>query len=83
MILGILHNFSGLVTVVGLVWSAVVVVGLSEDENVVTATEGVLEDSDWPQIDVGVITRCLVGGRTIKIPDSQLADIGDFLFNSL
>lgn len=83
VILGKFHDFSGMVTVVGLVWSAVVVVALSEDENIFATPERVLKDGNWPQVNVGVIARSLAGGRTIEIPDSQLADIGDCFINSL
>ena len=70
-------------TVVGLVWGAVVVVALGKNEDVVTTTEGVFEDGSGPQIDVRVLTRSLVGGRTIEIPNTQLTDVGDFLVNGL
>ena len=83
VLLGQLHNFSGMVTMIGLVWSAVVVVALSEDENIITTTEGVLEDGDWPQVDVGVTAWSLVGGRTIEIPNSQLPDVGNYFVNGL
>jgi hypothetical protein len=83
VILGQFHNLGGMVAVVGLVWGAVVVVALSEDEDIITTTEWVLEDGNWPQVDVGVTTWSLVGGRTIEIPGSQLADVGDFLVNGL
>lgn len=81
--LGKIHDLGGMVTVVGLVGSAIVVVALGKDEDVVTATEGVLEDGSRPQVDVGVTTRGLVGGRTIEIPDSQLANVGDFVVDGL
>lgn len=45
---------------VGPVGGTVVVVGLCEDENVVTTTEGVLEDGGWTEVDIGVMTRSLV-----------------------
>lgn len=44
--LGSLHDLVGMGTVVGHVGRAVVVVALAEDENVGTATEGVLEDGN-------------------------------------
>ena len=69
--------------VVGLVRSTVVVVTLGEDEDVVTTTEGVLEDGSGPQVDVGVATRSLIGGRAVEIPDSQLANVGHFFINGL
>ena len=83
VILGEVHDLGGMVTVVGLVGSAVVVVTLGEDEDVVTLTEGILEDGSGPQVDIGVATRGLVGGRTVEIPDTQLSDISDFLVHSL
>ena len=83
MILSEVHDLGGVVAVVGLVGSAVVVVTLGEDENVVTTTEGVLEDSSGPQVDVGVAAGSLIGGRTIEIPNTQLTDVGDFLVNGL
>ena len=83
MFLGKFHNLSGMVTVIGLVWSAVVVIALGEDEDIIAATEWIFEDGSWPQVDVGVATWSLVGGRTIKVPDSQLADVGHFLVDSL
>ena len=83
VVLGEVHDLGGMVTVVGLVGCAVVVVTLGEDENVVTFTEGVLEDGSGPQVDVGVATGGLVGGRTVEIPDTELTNIGDFLVNGL
>ena len=83
MVFGEVHDLGGMVTVVGLVRSAVVVVTLGEDEDVVTFSEGVLEDGSRPQVDIGVATRGLVGGRTVEIPYTQLTNIGDFLVNSL
>jgi hypothetical protein len=77
--LGKVHDLGSVVTVVGLVGSAIVVVTLSEDEDVVTATEGVLENGSGPQVDIGVATRSLVGGRTVEIPDTELTNVGDFL----
>ena len=83
MFLSEVHDLGGMVAVVGLVGSAVVVVTLGEDEDVVTTTEGVLEDGSGPQVDVGVAAGSLIGGRTIEIPNTQLADVGDFLVNGL
>ena len=83
VVLGEVHDFGGMVTVVGLVGSAVVVIALGKDEDVVTTTEGVLEDGRGPQVDIGVATGSLVGGRTVEIPDTQLANVGDLLINSL
>ena len=54
------HDLLCVMTEVGLVGSAVGVVGLGEDEDVVTATEGVLEDGSSPKVDIGVGTIRLV-----------------------
>lgn len=83
VVLSEVHDLGGVMTVVGLVGSAIVVVTLGEDDDVVTATEGVLEDGSGPQVDIGVATRSLVGGRTIEIPNTQLTDVGDFFVNGL
>lgn len=83
MFLGLLHDLSGMVAVVGSVGSAVVVVGFGEDKDVVAAAERVLEDSGRAEIDIGVVSRGLISRGTIKVPDSELADIGDFLGNGL
>jgi len=76
-ILGEIHGLLGMVTVVGFVRGAVVVVTFGKDEDVVTATEGILEDCGRTQVDIGVVAGSLVGGRTVKIPDAKLADVGD------
>ena len=83
LILGELHDLGGVVTVVGLVGSAVVVVALGKDEDVFATTERILEDGGGPQVNVGVATRSLAGGRAVKVPNTQLTDIGDFLVNGL
>jgi hypothetical protein len=48
LFLGEFHNLCGMVTMVGLVGSAIVVVTLGEDEDIITTTEGVLEDGSGP-----------------------------------
>lgn len=64
-----------MITIVGLVRGTVVVVALCKDENVVAASEGVFEDGSGTQIDIGVVTGGLIGGGTIEVPDTELADI--------
>jgi len=83
MFLGLLHDLGGMVAVVGSVGSAVVVVGLGEDKDVVAAAEGVLEDGGRAEIDIGVVSGGLVGRGTIKVPNAELADVGDFLGDGL
>ena len=60
LVLGELHDLRGMVTVVGPVGRAIVVVALGEDEDVVAATEGVLEDGSRTKVDIGVTTGGLV-----------------------
>jgi hypothetical protein len=81
--LGGFHGFVRVVTIVGLVRGAVVVIALGEDEDVIAATEGVLEDGGGAQVDVGVISRSLVGGGTVKVPDTELANVRDLLAHGL
>jgi hypothetical protein len=67
------------VTVIGAVRGTIVVVGLCKDEDVVTATEGIFEDGGGAEVDVGVMTWGLVGGRTVEIPYTELTNVGYFL----
>ena len=54
------HDFLGSRTVVRLVGGTVVVVRLSHNEDVITATGWVLEDGSSPKVDIGVGTIRLV-----------------------
>ena len=82
-VLGLLHDLGGMVAVVGPVGGAVVVVGLGKDEDVVTSAEGILEDGRGTEVDIGVMAGSLVGGRTIKVPDAELADVRHLLADGL
>ena len=82
-ILCLVHDLLASRTVVCLVGGSIVVVGLSHDENVVTATEGVLEYPGWTQVDIGIMTVGLVGRRAVEIPLTEAADVGDFAINGL
>jgi hypothetical protein len=55
-------------TEVCLVGSAVAIVGRSENDDVVTTAEGILIECDWVKINIRVVARGLVGGRTIEVP---------------
>lgn len=81
--LGGVHGFLGMITIVGLVWSTVIVVALGKHENVLATSEGVLEDGSGTEINIRVITRGLVGGGTVEVPDTELPDISDFLAHGL
>ena len=83
LLLCLFHDLGGMVAVVGPVRGTVVVVGLGEDEDVVTATEGILEDRSGTEVDIGIISGSLVGGGAIEVPDTELADVGDLLGDGL
>ena len=83
LVLGEFHDLGGMVAVVSAVGGAVTVVALGKDEDVVAAPEGVLEDGGRAEVDIGVATGRLVGGRTVEVPDPQRADVGHFLGDSL
>ena len=75
LLLGVgLHQAGGIVAVVELVGAAIGVPGLAENEDVVTLAEGVGEDSDGAQVDIGVVTGGLAGGGTIEVPLGELLD---------
>lgn len=75
LVLGVgVHQALGLVAVVELVGAAIGVPGLAEDEDVVTAAEGVREDGHGADVDVGVVTGGLAGGGAVKVPLWQLID---------
>lgn len=78
MLLGVSdHQLVGLMTVVELVGSAIAVPGLAEDEDVVALPEGVRVVCDGANIDIGVVTWGLAGGRAVEVPLGKLVDSSD------
>ena len=69
-----LHKLSTGVPVVELVWGTIVVPALGEDEDVLSTTEWVGVDGDWSKVDIGVLTRGLAGGGTVKVPFWEIVD---------
>lgn len=63
-----LHDSVALVTVVVLIWGAVWVPGLADDENVWRLANWVWEDSNGSEVDVGVVAWGLSGGRAVEVP---------------
>lgn len=59
-ILGLVHDLLGMVTVIGTIRGAVVVVGLSENENVVTTSERILENGGRSEVYIGIVAGGLV-----------------------
>lgn len=82
-VLSKVHDLLCVVAVVGPVRGAIVVIALCEDEDVVTATERILEDGSGTEVDVGIVSGGLVCGGTIKIPNTEGTDVGHFLGDCL
>lgn len=70
-----LHQFGAVVAVVELVWDTVGVPALAEDEDVVSTSEWIWVYGDWAEINIGVFTWSLSGGRTIKVPFWEVLDV--------
>lgn len=67
-----LHGLIAALAVVGLCGLLVVLVGLAEDQLVVTQTEGVAVDGDGVEVHVRVGPLGLAGGAAIEVPDGEL-----------
>lgn len=66
-----------------LIGSTVAIVGGSENKNVVATAEGILVERDWMKINIRVMPRGLIGGRTIKVPVGELVQVSDLLSDRL
>lgn len=62
-------------TVVELVGCPIVIPALAQDEDVVTATEGVWVDGYRAEVDIGIVACSLTAGRTVKVPLRELFDV--------
>jgi len=71
------------VAIVCPVRSTVAIVGLCEDKDILATTEGVLKGRSRTEIDIRVATGSLVGGGAIKVPDTELTNVGNFLADGL
>lgn len=77
LLLGIgLHQAGGVMTEVELVGGAIRIPGLTEDEDVLTETEGIREDGSGAEIDVGVVAGGLASGGAVEVPFGEF--IGGF-----
>lgn len=61
-------------TVVKLVWGSIGIPAFGHDQNVGKTTERIGENGDRAKVDIGVVTWCLSGRGTIKIPFWELLD---------
>jgi hypothetical protein len=69
-----LHQLGSLVTVVELVGAPIRIPGLAQDEDVVPLAEGIREDGDGANVDIGVVAGRLAGGGTVEVPLGELID---------
>lgn len=63
--------------------SAIAIVGGSEDEDIITTTEGVFVISNRTKRYIGVMTRSLVGGGAIEVPVGKLVHVSDLVWERL
>ena len=63
--------------------SAIAIVASSEDEDIVTTTEGVFVKGDGMKRNIGIMARSLVGGGAIEVPVWELAHISDLVRDRL
>lgn len=66
------HYLHAVVTEVVLVGSAIGVPALSENDDVGRAAERIGVNGARAEVDIRVVTRSLVGGRTIEVPDGEI-----------
>lgn len=78
-----LHELGALVTIVEFVGCAVRIPALSQDENVVAATEWIRKHGDRTEVDVRVLTWSLGGGRSVEVPFWKILDGVGLLLESL
>lgn len=84
LVLGVLlHHEVCIVTEVVGVGLAIRHVGLADDEDVVTQTEGVGVEGSGAEVDVRVVTGSLTGGGTVEIPFWEFRNVGGLLWEGL
>lgn len=78
-----LHELGAFVAVVELVGGTVRVPALGQDEDVVTTAERIGEYGNRAEVDIGVLTRSLGSGGTVKVPFGKILNRSGLLFDSL
>jgi hypothetical protein len=78
-----LHDLGALVAEVVLVGGAIGHPALSQDDDVGLAAERIGEDGTRAQVDVGVVTRGLVRGGTVEVPDGKVCGLPVLLVKGL
>lgn len=66
---GVIHDTGTGFSVVGVGWFVVVCVGLTEYQDVVSATERIFEDGHRVKVDIAVMALGLFSTRTVEVPD--------------
>jgi hypothetical protein len=56
---------------------------LGEDNDVGGAAEGVGEDGNGAEVDIGVVARGLLGGGAVKVPDGEVGGLPILLIEGL
>lgn len=77
------HKDIGVMSEVVAVWLAVTHPGLTHDQDVVAKAEWIGIDGNRAKVDIGVVTWCLSGGRTVKVPFWELLDGCDCFLEGL
>lgn len=69
-----LHELGSFMAVVELVWSSIRVPALSNNQDVWVTTEGVGEDSNGSEVNIGVVAWCLASRATIEVPLREILE---------
>lgn len=83
LVLVSLHELGTFVAVVEFVGGTVRVPALSQDEDVVAATEWIREHGDGTEVDIGVLTGSLSSRRSVEVPFGKILDGCGCLLKSL
>ena len=81
--LRLLHDLQAFLPVVGRHGLLLVVVGIAQDEDVVSPGEGAGVDLDRSQVDVGIGSVRLVAGAAVVVPLWQVLHLGGFRLQHL
>ena len=73
------HQLAALMSMVELVWGAVVVPALGQNDDVVASSERIWVEGNWLQVNIRVVAWRLAGGGTVKVPLWKLRDSSHLL----
>jgi hypothetical protein len=81
-LVGVHEDFGGVTEIVA-VWFSIGHPGFADDQDVVTKTDRIGEVGFWAKVDIGVVTRGLASGGTVKVPFWKICDLFDSLGEGL